>query len=57
MSEKVYELKLHEEIEVTEMVDVRRVPGGWIYLFYSGDDNLSPVFVPFNNEFMEARNK
>lgn len=56
MNEKIYEMKLHEEIEAAPMVDVRRVPGGWVYLFYS-EHHLSPVFVPFDNEFMEAHNK
>jgi hypothetical protein len=29
-----------------------RVPGGWVYSFY-GEDFISPVFVPFDNEFQE----
>lgn len=50
MSDKIYEMKLHEEIEITPMLDAIRVPGGWIYLFYSGEDKLSPIFIPFEME-------
>lgn len=56
MSE-IYAMELHDEIEITPMLDVIRVPGGWIYVFYTAEDDLSHIFVPFNNEFMEAHNR
>ena len=52
-SPEIYNMKLHEEISLTNWIDILRVPGGWIYqasqLRYDGD-NMA-VFVPFNNEF------
>lgn len=51
---KLYDLDLHEEIEITTELSVIRVPGGWIYSeLVCGTDEMSStlVFVPYNNEF------
>lgn len=57
MSEEIYNMNLHESIEVlcdgTWIVKVFRVAGGWIYIFL--DRNYIPSqthFVSFDNEFM-----
>lgn len=46
--QRMHEMKLHETEEVSEYVQIIRVPGGWIYNFKRG----SEVFVPLDNEFM-----
>jgi len=38
----IYELELHESVEIEDGIVVMRVPGGWIY---------ETVFVPYSNEF------
>ncbi len=57
---KLYELKLHETLSLEDRSLIRRVPGGWIYIEFvesivaAGEGHfLSPVFVPFNNEFKQ----
>lgn len=51
----IYELDFGELIVVHSGADFRtvvnRVPGGWVYLYFSRD-GFSSTFVPFNNEFM-----
>ena len=42
VTEKVYELKLHERTDDLSGRSIVRVPGGWIY--------NDKVFVPFDNE-------
>ena len=42
---KLYELKLHETMQVTANQSAMRVPGGWIY--YTKN---SSCFVPFTTE-------
>lgn len=53
---KIYDLKLHEEVNLNYGFKAMRVPGGWIYTIYeisnTGDKNVTRTFVPFNNEFM-----
>lgn len=55
---KFYNMGLNEVIEFneeTEVVRVRRVPGGWIYeTSYTIDDSqvgINATFVPYNEEF------
>lgn len=49
--EKIHELKLHERIYFEDCT-IQRVAGGWTYCFSAYSINqLSCVFVPFNNEF------
>ena len=42
----IYDLELHEEIEISNDTFVMRVPGGWRYL-----GAQSSIFVPYDNEF------
>lgn len=61
MSKTIYDLKLHESLDVSEnqrseTIICKRVAGGWIYTTFDynthNDRNvISSVFVPFNNEF------
>jgi hypothetical protein len=50
----IYQLKLHETIQITECLYITRVPGGWLYRRADPNEGCSDqtVFVPFNNEFM-----
>jgi len=58
IAKELYEMELHEEIEVTELCYVFRVIGGWIYKFYKFEDSVnglvlilvSTTFVPWNNQ-------
>lgn len=58
-NKNIYDLKLHEStfIDDKNLIEVTRVPGGWIYHFiewdYLTDDEKTRrhVFVPFDNEF------
>ena len=43
----IYSMELHEVIDITEFLAVRRVPGGWLFKYF----DYPPVFVLFNNEF------
>jgi len=57
----VYELELHETIQLKNslggLIEVTRVPGGWIYAFeYPGFRQNPIVFVKFDNEFVEFNN-
>ncbi len=51
----IYDLELHEEIEINDRLNVFRVNGGWIYKSYSivngGITFRSSVFVPYSDEF------
>ena len=58
LAKELYNMELHEEIEVTELCYVVRVIGGWIYKFYKFEDSVnglvlilvSTTFVPWNNQ-------
>ena len=43
----IYDLEIHETVNVSEFVQVVRVPGGWVYNFKKGGE----LFIPYNNEF------
>ena len=53
-AEELYNMELHQELDIDRWIKVMRVPGGWIYQAsdsrYEGD--CMAVFVPFDNEFM-----
>jgi hypothetical protein len=52
----IYKLNLHESTWIcADGSSVIRVPGGWIYRLWDYEARVTrdPVFVPFNNEFME----
>ena len=46
----IYKMKLGDLIGIRNDVNVLRVPGGWIYIFYEQEFSS---FVPFDNEFIE----
>ncbi len=49
---KIYQLKLHDTIQLDGLVSVIRVPGGWIYSIQTMmTGEFSTCFVPFNDEF------
>lgn len=51
---KVYTMRLHETITISDGFYATRVPGGWIYEIQKPQVNLLEiVFVPFDNDFME----
>lgn len=58
IAKELYNMELHEEIEVTELCYVVRVIGGWIYKFYKFEDSVnglvlilvSTSFVPYDNQ-------
>lgn len=55
----IYDLELHENLEIRNSLIVERVPGGWNYKYFTGTLNgddiewtiFQIVFVPYNNEF------
>jgi hypothetical protein len=53
-ADTLYNMKLHERVEIEDEFYVMRVPGGWIYM--DMNDDLRPLtinmcFVPFHPEF------
>ena len=50
----IYELELNERInrDYVNQTYVIRVPGGWIYQFYSENTSISTVFVPYSDDFL-----
>jgi len=52
---KIYDMKLHDYVEINYVLSAIRVPGGWIYnqFGYDGGKQVirTSIFVPFNNEF------
>lgn len=52
MTPDIYSMKLHNRLIIGDMIIVR-VAGGWIYQFPDKTINqLTAVFVPYNNEFL-----
>ena len=49
MEKTIYDLELHEEVNLGGNRYATRVPGGWIYRLDESED----VFVPFSNEFKD----
>jgi hypothetical protein len=50
MTNSIHQMKLHEEIKLSNNYYVLRVSGGWIYTtIYAGE--ISSTFVPYNCEF------
>jgi len=54
----IYDLELHDEIQIDRYNTVMRVPGGWVYKSFTGTEGVNfkavgMVFVPTNNEFEE----
>ena len=46
----IYNLKLHEALNINDRLSVRVVPSGWIYT-QEWQGSLTSSFVPFSNEF------
>ena len=44
--EKMINLKLHAEIQITDLLYARRVPTGWIYTEYTDNGQIAMCFVP-----------
>ncbi len=47
----IYHMNLHDEIKLDKYTFVKRVPGGWIYLFQEDSNIWNRVFVPLSDEF------
>lgn len=58
MMNKLYKMGLHDILYQSDY-EILRIPGGWVYTRFSesgaGGSNLSSVFVPFDNEFVQVR--
>lgn len=51
----IYDLELHESLNLPIDMSATRVPGGWIYRFWDyqkQDYYPNAIFIPFDNEFM-----
>ena len=53
MKEDIFLMQLHDEITIHNLLNVIRVPGGWIYQSLSNNNSqsISSVFVPYDNGF------
>jgi hypothetical protein len=58
MATNIYNMNIHEQLILDKRNTVARVPGGWIYKAFSGQeanqDFLRPIgccFVPYSEEF------
>ena len=58
MKKTIYDLKLHETLEISGGMVIMRVPGGWLYdcWDYDKSEYKQGTFVPFSNEF-KSKNK
>lgn len=62
--QNIFKMKLHECCQISQELDVLRVPGGWVYREYVeviGDRYdfmklASSTFVPLSIEFKEMKN-
>ena len=50
----IYDLDLHDEIQICAATYCMRVPGGWIYTIITPSGTTS-AFVPFNSEFLRSK--
>lgn len=53
MNKTIYEMELHDELRDSSWY-ITRVAGGWIYMHIEA--GMSPVFVPWHNEFQRLTN-
>ena len=53
--ESLYELDLFESLSDYSKTFIR-VPGGWVFKARTMKGNISTCFVPYNEEFKEAKN-
>ena len=58
---ELYEMKLHDTLNVGDYTEVLRVPGGWIYQYnvpdHTGIFACTRQFVPFSDEFALGDNE
>lgn len=47
----LYEMKVGEEVSVTENSSYERVPGGWVLHSFQADRLLTSVFIPITNKW------
>lgn len=49
----IYELELHEKVNLPFGISVMRVAGGWVYdcWDFEKDNFKNGTFIPYNNEF------
>jgi len=54
-TQKIYNMELHDEItfDLYERWWIKRVPGGWLYI-YCNEFSNSLAFVPYNEEFKQG---
>lgn len=51
ITDYLYKMQLHEQLEISSNFIVTRVSGGWIYSIFGGS-----VFVHYSNEFKQENN-
>jgi len=60
----IYDLKLHEELQVDAALTIQRVASGWNYIYFINDWSKqygdewrikAVVFVPYDNESQTTR--
>lgn len=58
-TKSIYDLKLHESLQLDDGTCVLRVPSGWIYDHWdcSTDTPKQGVFVPYDNRFAPRNTK
>lgn len=58
MMKNLYNIRLHELLQINNYTEVLRVPDGWLYTIYFPKVGDFPVvlFVPYHREFEEEEN-
>lgn len=49
-------MELHETIKIDNFTEVKRVPGGWLYIIrmmFGSEPVLTTTFIPWHNEFQK----
>jgi len=52
---RMRDMELHDTIDVTSVLEIMRVPGGWNYGYMSTNMSVTVVFVPLCNDFKQAK--
>jgi len=53
---EIYRMELHETIKIDNFTEVKRVPGGWLYIIrmmFGSEPVLTTTFIPWHNEFQK----
>jgi len=54
-NKSIYDLKLHETLEISgEFIKVIKVVGGWLYIYWNTEPNHI-AFVPYHEEFKDKK--